>query len=193
MKKKQVRNPHKGVSARCGEDLSYMGHIPPAVRRFVLQAIGEYKTDEWIVAELKKRWNITRTTVNICQTYRYNKQYLGQIQVYRDRYNEGLEQEPANSKRYILQVLNNALTRAVELDDFSGIAALTKQIKEITGMKAPETVDINHNITGGLTYEKRILQLTENKQAPPERLLNSDTVPPSLMTVEVIPEPETQA
>lgn len=148
--------------------------LPRGARVFVLRSIAEYKTDEWIVGELKTRYNITRCAPSISTGYRWAKRYKDQIQKYRDRFNKGLEQEPFYSKRYMVQSIAETIDKAIKDKDYGGAARLYKQLTDITGMKAPEHIEHNLNITGGATYEHKLDQLLEAASKPPKEIQGHD-------------------
>jgi hypothetical protein len=162
--------------------------LPRGARVFVLRSIAEYKTDEWIVEELKNRYGIVRCAPSISTGYRWAKRYKEQIQKYRDRFNKGIEQEPFYSKRYMVEHIADTLQKAIKDKDYGGAARLYKQLTDITGMKAPEHIEHNLNMTGGATYEHKLDNLLESAGKPPKGI-EGHSIPLIPETIDIKPEP----
>lgn len=159
--------PHSKADKRIGKQLT------STARRWVLQAIARYLKDEKIAEEVKKRFNIEISPYTISQNYRFNGQYKAQIQEYRDRFNKGIEEDPGMSKRYMLALVSEAIEEAKAEKDWQGMARLVKQHNDMTGHKISESVEINHNHSGGMSLEAKIKLMTGKAPAPPAALLDN--------------------
>lgn len=146
-------------------------------RRFVLRAIGEYKSTNWIVKALFERWEVDRKPITIDQNYRYNAGYREQIKKYRESFNAREREHPLFNRQVILDYLLKGMDIAVEDRDGKALASLAKQASDITGIAAPTELEITHH-NGSQSFEE-ILKAITSKEEP-------DTIDAQ---VEPIPDP----
>jgi hypothetical protein len=163
-------------------------NISPEARRFILKSIAEYNSYDWITAELKRKYGFARSPDSLKSYYGANPDYKPQIQKYRDRFNNGIADEPLASRRHLLQVLYETLSEARAAKDYKGAASITKQIREMLGYTTPAEVEINHHHIGGLSVDQRLKALFDNRQAPPQLPGSDMPLLPDSQIVDIEPE-----
>jgi hypothetical protein len=149
-----------GVKQRCF-------NIPKGPRTFILRAIAAWKTDDWIVAEVKERFGLEVAHATVRMNYRYGPVYRVRIAEYRREYEARAEEHPLYSKHYMLDLLHDLAQEARQNKDYRAADALIKQARELTGMKTVEALEINHNINGRVSFENRLATIQEAMDATP--------------------------
>jgi hypothetical protein len=100
--------------------------IPKDLKLSILKKIGYHWSDGKIVDWLKTK-GVEVSKTNIRQNYRHNPAYQERIKHFSLHFEGGINEEPLQSKRHVLNKLNDAIESATNSGDFRQASALFKQ------------------------------------------------------------------
>jgi hypothetical protein len=167
--------------------------IPKHVRTFILKKIAAYRDNKEILEEVSSRYgmNLSENTIN--NNYRFSKQYKARIEEYRRKYNAEVDDHPFQSKSFVLDCYKQIYKDAIASGDRKSALKAIQNACKITGLEAPETLEISHTHSGASTFEERLAAILAASRQP--QALDGQSIPAledKSKTIDVTPNPTPQ-